>query len=165
MVAWTDPQQGATANSILFLTFRLISCFSFHHSRTPREERVKFLELQYKFQCRCIACHNNYPLSDFDIEYPNNPVVNTQEALDAISAFDRKYAIRNIVLYSQYLESVSQTNYPKYGLDCAEDFLNSFYQIAVTAEADIPMVRKSDFAVANAKIAILRTELRALQGK
>lgn len=68
-----------------------------------RDKRQSSLNFQYHFVCSCEACVNDYGLFH-ELRPGRIPALSTDEGFVKLSAFDRKFALKNYPTYCSYLK-------------------------------------------------------------
>lgn len=112
--------------------------FSYHFASQTKAVRQKRLSSQYRFNCRCDACENDYShfhiLPKLDI-----PDIITEADIDHLKNLDFQYATNNFFRYKEYLDKYGKLLYPCDQLCAAEECLKMAWKILVDA---IPLKAK-----------------------
>lgn len=115
------------ANDILY------DNYGYHYATHPKRIRQQNLELQYRFQCKCEACENNYPLYN-ELPQPKEcPECIENDDFENLMKFNRKYAIENLQRYCEFLKNYSQKYFPCIQIGAVEESLKMALNILVDA--------------------------------
>lgn len=91
--------------------------------------RQKQLLLQYKFQCKCLPCQQNYPLFD-DLKTANIPTLLQKSDIEKIAQLNKTFARENFSRFCTYLNQYGE-HYPCKQISSVEECLKMCLHLLV----------------------------------
>ncbi|KMY93095.1 SET and MYND domain-containing protein 4 [Drosophila simulans] len=102
-----------------------------HFVISSKEQRLKRLSLQYRFDCKCEACELNYPMFGMMPHKPTVPSV-TDDTEVALSSYNYDFAVSNYRKYCDFLTQYGDA-YPCEQISSAEECLKMALHIMADA--------------------------------